>query len=101
MNGNNVTNELLSDVKNYLNITWDDTATDNKIRGLIASAEAYLDDKAGGKMDYETSGEARTLMMDYVRYMRDEAGDVFENNYKSRIIALQNNVSVARSYDNV
>ena len=26
--------ELLADVKNHLNITWDDEATDNKIRGF-------------------------------------------------------------------
>ena len=26
---------LLADVKNYLNITWDDLATDERIRGLI------------------------------------------------------------------
>lgn len=92
---------LLADVENYLNITWEDEATDNKIRGLIASAIAYLDEKAGEPMDYESAGEARTLMMDYVRYMRDEAGDVFENNYKSRIIALQNNTLIARSYEDV
>lgn len=30
-----VPDELLADVKNQLNITWNDDATDNKIRGLI------------------------------------------------------------------
>ena len=34
---------LLEDVKNYLDITWDDEATDKKIGGLIASGMAYLD----------------------------------------------------------
>ena len=28
---------LLSDVKNWLDITWDDDATDAKVSGLIAS----------------------------------------------------------------
>ena len=28
---------LLDDVKNYLNITWDDDATDKKVSGIIAS----------------------------------------------------------------
>ena len=37
--------ELLADVKNHLNITWDDEATDNKIRGFIAAAMAYLNEK--------------------------------------------------------
>ena len=26
---------LLADVKNHLNITWDDEATDNKVRGHV------------------------------------------------------------------
>nr|DAU25739.1 MAG TPA: Head Tail Connector Protein [Caudoviricetes sp.] len=81
---------LLEDVKNYLNITWKDEATDNKIRGLIASGTVYLDGKAGGPLDYDVDGPARTLLMDYVRYVRDEALDVFENNYLAYLLALQN-----------
>ena len=33
---NNLPAGLLADVENYLNITWDDEATDQKIGGLIA-----------------------------------------------------------------
>lgn len=84
-----VTPALLADVKNYLNITWDDTATDDKVRGLIASASVYLDSKGGGMLDYEKDGMPRTLLMEYARYMRDEALDVFENNYMSMILAMQ------------
>ena len=42
---------LLADVKNYLNITWDDEATNAKISGLIASAAAYLDGNVDGVAD--------------------------------------------------
>lgn len=80
---------LLADVKNYLNITWDDEATDAKINGLIASAAAYLDGKLGGQPDYEADGMARTLMMEYVRYARDSALDVFESNYLALILTAQ------------
>lgn len=83
--------QLLDDVKNYLNITWNDTATDQKISGLIASGIFYINDKAGRKQDYLTAGYARTLLLEYVRYARDEALDVFENNYRSFILAMQNN----------
>lgn len=82
--------ELLADVKNYLNITWEDKATDEKIRGLIASGSIYLDGKGGGSLDYDSDGEPRTLLFEYVRYMRDEALDVFENNYLPRVLAMQN-----------
>lgn len=86
---------LLSDVKNYLNITWTDEATDKKISGLIASGIFYIDDKAGTAQDYTQVGYGRTLLFEYVRYARDEALDMFENNYRSFILAMQNNRKVA------
>ena len=70
---------LLEDIKNYLDITWDDEATDKKIGGLIASGMAYLDGK---------SGEAEDA--------RDSALDVYENNYTSMILSMQNERAVAR-----
>ena len=81
---------LLADVENYLNITWNDLATDERIRGLIASATADLDDYAGEELDYLSDGLPRTLMMDHVRYARDEALDVFENNYRTQLVRLRN-----------
>lgn len=95
MQRDKITHELLTDVKNYLNITWDDVATDEKIRGLVASASVYLDNKGGGELDYIPDGFPRTLLFEYVRYMRDEALDVFENNYSSMILAMQNERAVA------
>lgn len=88
--------ELLADVENYLNITWEDTATDNKIRGLIAAGSVYLDGKGGGALDYEEDGLARTLLMEFVRYARDDALDVFENNYTALILAMQNEGTVEK-----
>ena len=81
--------DLLNDVKNYLDITWDDEATDRKIRGFIASGMRYLDGKAGGGQDYAADGTARTLLMEYCRYFRDSALDVFENNYRSMILSMR------------
>jgi hypothetical protein len=94
MNRADIPAELLADVKNQLNITWDDDATDNKIRGLIAAASVYLNSKGGAVLDYERDGFPRTLLMEYVRYARDEALDVFENNYTSLILAMQNERAV-------
>lgn len=82
--------ELLDDVKNYLNITWTDDATDNKVRGIVSSGMYYLNSKAGEEMDYLTNGFPRILLFEYARYARDEALDVFENNYLSMILAMQN-----------
>lgn len=80
---------LLSDVKNYLNITWDDEATDSKISGLIASGMVYLDLKYGDDADFTLDGLPRTLLMEYVRYARDSALDVFENNYQAMLLSMR------------
>lgn len=90
----NLPDGLLADVKNYLDITWDDEATDKKIGGLIASGMVYLNGKLGEAADYTQDGQPRTLLMEYVRYARDGAMDVFENNYLSLILAMQNTRAV-------
>lgn len=89
-NSGKVSAELLAGIKNDLDVTWDDEATDTKYRRLIEDGMAYLGGKIGGAPDFERAGEARTLLREYVRYARDEAQDVFETNYLSRILAAQN-----------
>ena len=74
---------LLSDVKNWLDITWDDEATDAKMSGLIASGMVYLDGKLGEAGNYTGDGLPRTLLLEYCRYGRDSALDVFENTFLS------------------
>lgn len=96
MNKSSIPAELLSDVKNFLDITWDDGAEDKKVSGLIAQGSVYLDGKYGETANYETEGLPRTLLMEYVRYARDRALDVFENNYQSMILAMQNERAVMR-----
>ena len=83
-----ISDSLLTDIKAYLGITWSDEATDNRIRGFIASSMAYIDGKLGSAADYEADGAPRELLMERVRYARDSALDVFENNYLSQILAM-------------
>lgn len=85
---------LLEDVKIHLDITWEDVSTDKKVRGHIASGMVYLNDKLGEEADYTVDGDPRTLLMEYCRYARDSALDVFENNYLSQILAAQNKRAV-------
>lgn len=91
---------LLADVKNYLDITWDDEATDAKVSGSIASGMAYLDGKLGEAGDYTQDGMPRTLLFEYVRYARDSALDVFEGNYLALILDMQNERAVRRYAEN-
>lgn len=85
----NVPPKLLEDVKNYINVTWSDYATDKKVCGLIASGSAYLDLKIGGSPDYEADGMPRTLLLEWVRYAWSEALDVFEANFLPLILTAQ------------
>lgn len=87
---------LLEDTLNELDITWNDEATNKKFRGFIASGINYLNKKLGGENDYTLDGDARTLLMQYVRYARDQALDVFEANYQSMILSAQNDKAVTR-----
>lgn len=92
---NDIPAQLLEDIKNHLDITWDDDATDRKMRGIIAAGMAYLDQKAGGEQDYEADGTPRALLAEYSRYARDNALDVFENNYRALILAMQHDRAVS------
>lgn len=85
---------LLPAIKTYLRVTWQDEKTDQLILGFIEDGAAYLDDKLGEAGDYESPGYPRTLLKEYVRYARDEALDVFENNYQALILAMQNQKGV-------
>lgn len=80
---------LLDDVKNYLDITWQDTATDNKLNGIISRGKAYLDRLSGEANGYETEGSARALLFDYVRYAMANALEDFEQNFIGELTQFQ------------
>lgn len=90
-----VSDALLADVNNYLDNTWKDEARDRKVRGFILSGMVYINDKLGKEADYESDGLPRTLLFEFVRYARDGAMDLFETNYKSMILAMQNKKAVS------
>lgn len=94
--GRDVPAVLLDDVKNYLDITWDDDHTDAKTREYIVSGMIYLDGKLGEPADYLTAGSPRSLLLEYVRYARDGAMDIFETNYVHLILAMQHERAVER-----
>lgn len=93
----NVSNALFADIKSHLNITWDDDMTNRNVRNFITQGMFFINDKLGKEGDYLVDGYPRTLLFEYARYARDGALDVFENNYKSMILAMQNNRKV-KSY---
>ena len=81
--------QLLSDVKVDQGVTWSDPQTDSRFRTHILNGMAYIDKRLGEAGDYMAPGDARMLLFEYVRYARAGALDVFENNYRSLILAMQ------------
>lgn len=79
---------LLTAAKNYLDITWDDPATDVKLTGILRRGIAFLDHVAGAELDYNEEGIARALLFDYARYARENATDSFSTAYVSELMAL-------------
>lgn len=88
---------LIPDVKDYLDITWDDPATDRKAAGWTRAGVNYLDGKAGERLDYTSGSDGWALLMEYARYARDGALDVFENNYRHLILAMQHERKMKRA----
>lgn len=89
-----ISEQLLTDIKLDMGITWKDEATETKVCRLIAAGMVYLNKKLGAEADYEIDGDPRTLLFEYVRYSRDAALDVFENNYRSLLLSMQNERAV-------
>jgi len=87
-------NGLLEDVKNHLDITWNDDAGDKKLSGIIARGIAYIDTTAGLPQDYTIEDKPRELLMEYCRYARSNALDEFQTNYLHELMSLQISVEV-------
>lgn len=80
---------LLDAVKNYLDITWEDPAGDQKLAGILARGIKYINSVAGAELDYTVEDKPRELLLDYCRYVRSNALDEFQNNYLHELLSLQ------------
>ena len=83
---------LLRDVKDYLNINWDDDVTNRKIKGFISRGKVAISEYAGCQVtdiDFNKEGNEKQLLFDHCRYARSEALEVFEHNFQSQIVSLR------------
>lgn len=84
-----VTDKLLSDIKNYLDDMYNDAESDKKLKGIISRGISYLDGIAGVNLNYEIEDMHRALLFDYCRYARSNAIEDFEKNFKSSLVSLR------------
>ncbi len=79
---------LLAAVRNYLDITWTDETLDSKLVTLIKAGKAYLNGISGTVNDYTVEGQALSLLLDYVRYARSGATEMYWQNYRHELMSL-------------
>ena len=82
---------LINDALDYLQITWQDDALQRKLEGAMARGEALIDEYAGTPQDYNIPGTAQGLLFDYLRYVRSDATEMFEQNYQRDLLRLRRN----------
>ena len=79
---------LLSDIKDYLVITWQDDVIDKKITGFINRGMRRLQNIAGASLDFTEEDLPRSLLFDYCRYANSQALEVFETNFQADLLEL-------------
>lgn len=94
-----VSEELLSEAKNFLDISWKDDATDQKLKGEIRRGVAYITEKTGVKASVfsgeDVNDRAQTLLFNYLLYSRAGALDQFYLNYAFELNSLRRRTRVA------
>lgn len=81
--------QLLADVRDYLQITWADEATDRRLTDMIQASAVYLDAVTASKNDYTSPGNMRTLLLERVRYQYNGALDAWLPNYLHLVVQAQ------------
>ena len=79
----------LEEVKNYLQITWDDPDTNQRLTGIIARGESYLEHIAGGSLDFSEESRPRALLLDYCRYANANALEDFPVNFLAELNGMR------------
>lgn len=90
---------LFEEVKNKLNITWEDIDTNNKIKMIIKDAIATLNYKLGADVNYLENGLEHQLFLNYCLYSYNNALHEFDKNYMNDIYQLRIKYEV-QQYEN-
>nr|DAF59944.1 MAG TPA: Head Tail Connector Protein [Siphoviridae sp. ctGz830] len=80
---------MLEEIKNYLNITWEDEDIDNKLKSLIEQSKQSIKNLMGADIDFTKNLEMKELLFNRVRYAYNNAIEYFESNFAHEILRLQ------------
>lgn len=88
-----IINNLLQDLKDKLNITWDEEETERRLKRILEDAESTLNFKLGAKVDY-SKGMERNLFLNYCMYAYNNCTNEFDSNYFNEIMQLRQKYEV-------
>ena len=81
-----ITEEMLDEVKEKLFVSWDDD--DTKIKNIIIRASAYVQSKVSYILMFVQGSAEYDLFLERCRYDWNNALDEFEKNYSSEILSV-------------
>lgn len=88
-------NELLEDVLNALDITFDDDAMKKKLRDIMRQGQERLVQLKGSTIDFTTEQTARMLLFSFCRYGRSNAIEQFERDFACQLTAFALEAAIA------
>lgn len=80
---------LLAQVRRKLNITWQDTDTDNRVLDIVNQALATMTYKLGivdEEFDFSVAGIENMLLLAYCLYLYNHCENEFDDNYRESIM---------------
>lgn len=80
---------LIDELKDFLCIAFDDERTDRALKAALSRGMSVIEDYAGATIDYSQDGAEKQLLFDYCRYVRSQAAEMFETNFRHDLIALR------------
>lgn len=83
---------MLEELKERLRILDDDE--NYLLQSIIEQGKEVLNSLVGAELNYEEKGPARSLLLEYCRYVYNNATEYFEENFHREIVRLQLSVAV-------
>ena len=80
--------DIYTAAKAYLQITWDDPATDTRLQGICDTGKSLIEHYAGGPLDF-SGGLAHFLALEYARYAFNGAADDFASKFATELRMLR------------
>jgi hypothetical protein len=80
--------DLLIELKDRLQVTWEDVSTNRQLTRLLNRGLAYFNELCGTQLAFEDYSSERELLMERCRYDWNNALSDFEDNFQKELSRL-------------